>query len=803
MKLGSRKWRKLAAGFFSLLMAVGFIPLNGVSAAADDTDAATFRVLTAEEMVAEMGTGINLGNTFDGHSNFTPNETVWQGDNGGAATQEFVDAVHDMGFNTIRVPVTWGTMINEDNTINEAWISRVQDVVDYAVSLDMYVIINIHHDGTDSGWITVDYDDDDAVEALYEKFGAVWTNIAEYFKDYDEHLIFESMNEVGVGGNNTKESYILINHLNQVFVDAVRATGSNNAERWLSVPGRYTDITSTTNENGFALPEDTVENRIFVSVHYYDNNFGLTEDMNVTEWDQNASESLASLFQTLIDTFTSQGVPVILGEYGAVNKNNDAERAYHYEVVNAICKAAGIVPVAWDMGWYDSTQDPDYTFTLVDRKDGSKVFPSVISGILRGSFADVLGEDLLTVIDSIAEETTVVEATALVLSSDTLSMTSGSRTTVSCTVEPSDSNDVIVWSSSDASVATVYNGLIHAKRVGTCTITAVSDSGSVSAQLTLTVTADSAFDSGSEIVCEDEYTVDPGKAIYLNASSDGGTLYYTTQDASVATVNGFGKVVGISEGTTQITVSNAAGVSKSVTVTVASTSMDLNVALCMYNLGDYYGEESGQPIVIAGNGTYEVTINVSDLSADAVAAGVTELNLFGALYIKDYDVLMGNKTKSDISAANITFDAIYVNGTKLTMDDTTPHSAMNGTTFDTGNPINAWTGSLVSEVSIDTSATQCAFTGVSGVETITLVFTLSGIEEELTVPEDYEPQELTVFDDGSSNEEETAASEGEQTVTKPSAKNTDLPLWGAVLISAIELAAGVIAIVIIRKKNRA
>ena len=124
----------------------------------------------------------------------TVNETLWQNDE---TTQALIDAVHDLGFNTVRIPVTWGTMINdEDYSINEKWISRVQDIVDYCIRQDMYVIINIHHDGADqSGWLRVGTDD---LPALYEKFEGVWTTIANYFKDYDEHLIFFSPDEVNL-----------------------------------------------------------------------------------------------------------------------------------------------------------------------------------------------------------------------------------------------------------------------------------------------------------------------------------------------------------------------------------------------------------------------------------------------------------------------------------------------------------------------------------------------------------------------------------------------------------------------------
>ena len=344
-----------------------------------------FRVLTAQEMVEEMGAGWNLGNTMDGHTGFTPNETLWQHVE---TTKQVIKTVHDNGFNTVRIPVTWGTMIDDENgyAVNDKWISRVQDIVDYCIEQDMYVIVNIHHDGAEqTGWLRIASDDFDSVK---EKYKAVWKQIAKRFKDYDEHLIFESMNEVTGPGNNIQFDMDRVMELNQVFVDTVRGTGSNNAYRWLSVPGRYTNITNTT-QYDFSLPEDTVENRLFLSVHYYNWLFGLAENTTYTEWTKDMTDELVAEFAQL-EKFTSQGVPVIVGEYGAVDKRNEADRAYHYEVVNRICSTGMIVACYWDNGEYDLTKEPtDYNFTLIDREKCEPVYPDLIAAILRGKYLEV------------------------------------------------------------------------------------------------------------------------------------------------------------------------------------------------------------------------------------------------------------------------------------------------------------------------------------------------------------------------------------------------------------------------------
>ena len=233
-----------------------------------------FRVLSKDQVISEMGVGTNLGNTMDGHSGFTPSETAWQGQ---MTTKKYMKALHDAGYNTVRIPVTWGNMINEDGSIKEVWMSRVQEIVDYCVSQDMYVIINTHHDDVakDGGWLNVGADDIDAIE---KKFELVWKTIASRFKDYDEHLIFESMNEVSCldYDESMKNSADAVNYdrpiimnFNQLFVNAVRSTGSNNTKRWLAAVDHYA---STGTSTDFVMPTDyynTDDPRLMFAAHRY------------------------------------------------------------------------------------------------------------------------------------------------------------------------------------------------------------------------------------------------------------------------------------------------------------------------------------------------------------------------------------------------------------------------------------------------------------------------------------------------------------------------------------------------------
>ena len=705
------------------------IGLNVTDDASETGNPRPFCVLGVDEMVAEMGTGWNLGKTMDGHSGFTPNETLWQNDE---TTQALIDAVHDLGFNTVRIPVTWGTMINdEDYSINEKWISRVQDIVDYCIRQDMYVIINIHHDGADqSGWLRVGTDD---LPALYEKFEGVWTTIANYFKDYDEHLIFESMNEV-TGDTTTSVEYdtAVIMNLNQIFVNVVRSSGSNNANRWLSVPGRYTNVEHMTNEKyGFDLPEDMVENRIFAAVHYYDYSFGMEESMTKTEFDEAKVDAIAEACEKLVTRFTSQGIPVIMGEYGAINKNNPKQRAYHNEVFNLLCKKAGVVPVYWDQGWYDRSAEPaDYSFTLVDRKTYQSIDKEVTDGLMRGFFADD-DKDVKDLV--VSPEITAI--TGITLKDSEVSLEIESTYDADAVTEPEENNDVLLWKTADPEIATVYNGRIRARGIGSTTVTAFSQSGSASAEIKVTVTA--AGEAASAITTEaDSYELAEGEKQFLNAVSDteGVFLTYHSDDTSVATVSTLGKILAIAPGSTVITITASDGTKKTVDVTVTEKTVENTLTLALNVLYNdeaisYFANETGAVIEVTGDGQYTVTFDcATDLSSAATAAGVTGLNNLTAIYIKDQAVTDGEQKKSNLVSCDISYDSIVVDGVELTINQTESKSALKSSgIFDTNDPFNSWDGSAVEEVAVKSHVLNMDIAGVENPQSVTVTFTLSNL----------------------------------------------------------------------------
>lgn len=709
-----------------------------------------FRVLTAQEMVEEMGAGWNLGNTMDGHTGFTPNETLWQHVE---TTKQVIKTVHDNGFNTVRIPVTWGTMIDDENgyAVNDKWISRVQDIVDYCIEQDMYVIVNIHHDGAEqTGWLRIASDDFDSVK---EKYKAVWKQIAQRFKDYDEHLIFESMNEVTGPGNNIQFDMDRVMELNQVFVDTVRGTGSNNAYRWLSVPGRYTNITNTT-QYDFRLPEDTVENRLFLSVHYYNWLFGLAENTTYTEWTKDMTDELIAEFAQL-EKFTSQGVPVIVGEYGAIDKRNEADRAYHYEVVNRICSTGMIVACYWDNGEYDLTKEPtDYNFTLIDREKCEPVYPDLIAAILRGKYLEGPAD-----CSGLSKGTQIVPITDFQMEKDELCIEVGALYETSVkNILPEDTNDIVLWKTDDPSVATVYDGRIRARGIGTTTITAYSQKDGVSKSMTVTVIAGKGAED-IELSVPEQLELNADSYTYIGAQTNDAKEYFTYRSSNedVVTVSRTGKVLAKTDGVAYVTTTSSTGKSAVTRVVVGhkAGANEISLAVNVYyndNDNSYFSNEYGKPITVSGDGTYTLTFNCDeDLSDDAAKAGVDSLSHMTAIYIKDHDVTLGEAKKSKLTACNIMYDKIVVDGTELTITQTEPKSALKSSgIFDTNDPINSWDGSMVEEVVVKKHVAD--FKDIENPKTIEITFTLSGMEFEGAGEEDaaedvaIESMELEVVD---------------------------------------------------------
>ena len=329
-----------------------------------------------------MGVGWNLGNSLDAIGG----ETAWGNP---MVTQQLINSVKAAGFDTIRVPVAWSVFSDEANfVIDSAWMSRVEEVVNYALNADMYVIMNIHWD---NGWMQPTYTQQDYVN---NRLSIMWTQIAAHFEEYDNRLLFAGTNEVMVEGDYgtpTEEYYTVQNSFNQTFVNAVRATGGGNANRYLVVQGFNTNIDHTVN---FAeIPTDTVSDRLMMEVHYYDPyNFTLNTDSAITQWgaiatDPNATETWANesyvdaTFQKMKVNFIDQGVAVILGEYGVVSRmsvgDHETYRVYWNEYITQSAVDHGMVPVYWDNGYTG-----DNGMGLFDRNNGNGVYPDIINALI-------------------------------------------------------------------------------------------------------------------------------------------------------------------------------------------------------------------------------------------------------------------------------------------------------------------------------------------------------------------------------------------------------------------------------------
>jgi len=342
----------------------------------------------AIDFVKNMGLGFNIGNNLDSWGG----ETSW---GNVAITKDFIKALKSYGYKTIRLPVTWADKLGTapDYTINATWLNRVKTVVDWCVEEGLYVIINIHHDGhgDSRSWIQnaqKDYPNNGAnVTAVANQLTKVWTQIANCFSDYSNYLVFEGMNEVGfddiwnryAGGQAAQkaEAYRILNLLNQTFVDTVRASGGNNASRFLLIPGYWTDIDCTC-DAAFKMPTDSIADRQIVSIHYYTPWDFVGAGTQATWGTSSEINSLNNLFNKLKTNFIDKGVPVICGEYNVINNKqpNKEQRVKWLTAVTKKCIDLGICPVLWDNGGKKSSGF--YDMGEIYRDD-----PSVISDALK------------------------------------------------------------------------------------------------------------------------------------------------------------------------------------------------------------------------------------------------------------------------------------------------------------------------------------------------------------------------------------------------------------------------------------
>jgi endoglucanase len=350
-------------------LALGVMGIAGCGSAksSSSSDDGTIRTeLTSAEVAQLMGNGINLGNTMEayGHSSLgtdaevTDYETCWGQP---VTTQESISGMKAAGFDTIRIPVAWTNMMNfeeGDYTIAKAYLDRVEEIVNYARNEDMYVIINDHWDG--GWWGMFGSASEETRDAAMELYTSMWTQIAERFKDYSDYVIFESANEeLGYRLNDTdiaedsgtlsdEECYEVANEINQAFVDTVRATGGNNEQRFLLIAGFGTDIANTVKQ-AFVMPEDSAENKLLISVHYYDPS-GYCINSSISSWGTKDDYDDMNRMLAKMQKFSTQGIGVIIGEYGVLMEDGNRKDGMEDYVANLLdnCDLYGYCPVLWD-----------------------------------------------------------------------------------------------------------------------------------------------------------------------------------------------------------------------------------------------------------------------------------------------------------------------------------------------------------------------------------------------------------------------------------------------------------------------
>lgn len=344
----------------------------------------TMREMTTQELIEDMGLGINLGNTFESCGNWinkssvTNYETAWGSP---VITEQMIKGYKDCGFGVMRLPVAWSNMMDKKTyTINPDYMARVKEVLNWALDSDLYVILNIHYD---NGWFS-GFADDKKRDECFKKYETIWKQLCEEFGDYGDHLMFESLNEEGgweelwnrySNEGDKEKSYSILNEINQKFVDIVRASGKNNGKRHLLIAGYNTDVDLTCDEL-YKMPADP-ENRCAVSVHYYTpSTFAILEKdaswgKAKTTWGSEADKKLLTKYMDMLKTtFVDKGIPVIIGEYGCSTKNKKAKYINLY--LSSVCKEAysrGMLPVLWDITdvFYDRTT---CTFKDKDLLDG-------------------------------------------------------------------------------------------------------------------------------------------------------------------------------------------------------------------------------------------------------------------------------------------------------------------------------------------------------------------------------------------------------------------------------------------------
>ncbi|MBQ8435548.1 MAG: cellulase family glycosylhydrolase [Oscillospiraceae bacterium] len=444
------KFKKIVSAITSavLIMTASVTSLTTVNSADDGV----MRDITTMELVRDMGVGINLGNTMESCGDWIAQwgaggyaagtvesyEVAWGSP---VITKDVIDGYASEGFGVVRIPVAWSNLMGDNYQISDEYFARVKQLVDWVIDADMYAVINIHYD---SGWMNNLPTDPDGCK---NRFKAMWEQIADYFKDYSDYLMFESQNEelgwdsIWNQWSGTAEqkaqSYAYVNEVNQLFVDTIRASGGNNDERHLLISGYKTDITLTC-DTLFEMPDDPA-NRCAVSVHYYTPaGFAILEtDADWAEcretWGTDADfAELENNMELMKTTYIDKGIPVIIGEYGCPKDLKDSEGNVIGQkdpdsvrlFLSSVCREAyerQLCPVLWDITdlHYDRT-----SCKLIDQE-----LKTLYNEIAASGSEEPTEPTTTTAVTTTITTTTTTEITTVTTTPETTETTEASKTT--------------------------------------------------------------------------------------------------------------------------------------------------------------------------------------------------------------------------------------------------------------------------------------------------------------------------------------------------------------------------------------
>ncbi|MEP2278586.1 glycoside hydrolase family 5 protein [Maribacter sp.] len=337
----------------------------------DEVIDGTMREISPKEFVLDMGSGWNLGNTLDTED---VDVTAWGNP---LTTKAMIDEIANMGFKTLRLPVTWQyhTGSAPDYILESDWLDTVENIANFALSNDMYVIINIHHDDE---WIIPTYEQAPAVK---DRLTKTWTQIANRFKPHGDHVIFETLNEPRHEGSpeewegGTTEGRDVVNQYHQVSVDAIRATGGNNAIRKIMV-STYAASTAENALEDYQIPNN--DENVIVSIHSYSPYLFSLAGTDPTWGTQEDKAQLTQEFNTIQNKFESESRAIVMGEWGSTFSDNENDRLAHAEYYANLCAERGICPIWWDNGNADE-------FGIFNRNTLEWVYPEIAEAIVNAT----------------------------------------------------------------------------------------------------------------------------------------------------------------------------------------------------------------------------------------------------------------------------------------------------------------------------------------------------------------------------------------------------------------------------------